>query len=172
MNFRMHPGIVPTFKEMMIIKQIPSTTKEDKYLKTNTVGYKILLLAVLIVFIGMLSWLFFGSYNITVQGYADVEEGIPAYLYVTAEDVDKIKPGMTVAIGNSYGTVVEKTAEYQSYEYLKALYGPNVDKLHVSPNKSYYCITTDITEEPSAYAPFTIIIETVSPIEYFSGGAK
>ena len=156
----------------MTIKQIPSTTEEDKYLKTNIAGYRILILAVLVVFVGMLSWLFFGSYNITVKGYADVEEGIPAYLYVAAEDVDKIRPGMTVAIGNSYGTVVDITEEHQDYEYLKALYGPSVDKLHVSPNKSYYLITTDITEEPSAYAPFTIIIETVSPIEYFSGGTK
>ncbi|MDO5828524.1 MAG: hypothetical protein Q4Q25_00085 [Methanocorpusculum sp.] len=156
----------------MTIKYIPSTTEEDKYLKTNTAGYKVLLLAVLFVFAGLLSWLFFGSYNITVQGYADVEEGIPAYLCVPAEDIDKIKPGMTVAIGNSYGTVQEIAERYGTYEDLKAIYGPNVDKLHVSPDKSYYSVTADITEEPSAYAPFTVVIKTVSPIEYFSGGMK
>lgn len=156
----------------MTIKQIPVTTEEDKYLKTNTAGYRVLLLAVFVVFAGLLSWLFFGSYNITVQGYADVEEGIPAYLYVPAEDIDKIIPGMTVAIGTSYGTVQEIAEQYATYEDLRSVYGPNVDKLHVSPDKSYYAVTADITEEPSAYAPFTVVVGTVSPIEYFSGGME
>ena len=156
----------------MTIKQIPVTTEEDKYLKTNTAGYRVLLLAVFVVFAGVLSWLFFGSYNITVQGYADVEEGIPSYLYVPAEDIDKISPGMTVAIGTSYGTVQEIAEQYATYEDLRSVYGPNVDKLHVSPDKSYYAVTADITEEPSAYAPFTVVVGTVSPLEYFSGGME
>lgn len=156
----------------MTIKQISVTTEEDKYLKTNTAGYRVLLLAVFVVFVGLLSWLFFGSYNITVQGYADVEEGIPAYLYVPAEDIDKIRPGMTVAIGTSYGMVQEIAERYATYEDLRSVYGPNVDKLHVSPDKSYYAVTADITEEPSAYAPFTVVVGTVSPIEYFSGGME
>ena len=156
----------------MTIKQIPSTTEEDKYLKMNTAGYRLLFLAMLIVLIGMLGWLFFGSYNITVQGYADVVEGMPAYLCVPAEDVDRIKPGMTVAIGNSHGAVLEVIEHYYTFEDLKVLYGPNVEKLHVTPDKSYYMIVADITQEPSAYAPFTVVIKTVSPIEYYTGGTE
>ena len=153
----------------MVIKE-PQTKKiKDKYPRRNIASYWILVLAAVLLLIGMLSWLIFGSYNLTVTGYADVIKGTSNYLYVQAEDVDKIATGMTAKIGDSKGTVTWIGKEYLTYDELKSIYGPSIKYLHLSTDKSYYEVFTDIQDEESGYLPYTIIYKTISPLDYFLG---
>ena len=153
----------------MVIRPQHRNKVKDKYLKKNVAGYWIAILSLVLLFVGLGSWMLFGSYNLTVTGYADVVQGIPAYVYVQSEDIDKIKPGMTVSIGNSKGKVANIVDGYLTYDDFFAVYGVNVKHLHIDKNKSYYEINADITEEPSGYLPYTIIYKTITPLEYFLG---
>lgn len=144
-----------------------SKTIKDKYLRKNNAGCRIVFFSLLILFIGMLSWLLLGSYNLTITGYADALDGI--YMYVPADEVDKIDVGMTVSIGNSKGKINFIGNEYCTYDDLVAIYGRTAKYLHISPEKSYYEVISDNVIDEPGYLPYIIIYETVSPMEYFFG---
>ena len=124
----------------MIIKLTKPKKGGDKYLKTNTVGYGVIILSAFIIIVGVVCWLFFGAYNETVNGYADVVYGRETYLLVESSEIDKVKIGMNVNIGNVRGKIIEIHDIYVTYDDMLDYYGPIADKFNMSKNKTYYKI--------------------------------
>lgn len=156
----------------MIIKLTKSEKDKDKYLKINNVGYGIVFLSCIIVLVGILCWLFFGAYNITINGYADVVLGRTTYCVVEAQDIDYVKVGMNINIGNVKGKIIEVEDEYYTYERIHNLYGPMIEKFNLSKNKSYYFVDADINNVSTGIKPFSIVVDTITPFEYYILGDK
>lgn len=147
----------------MIIKLSETTKGKDKYLRMNTVGYGVIILSVFFILLGILCWLFFGAYNITVNGYADVVYGRETFCAVEVEDIDKVKVGMDINIGNDRGKVTFVEKQYYTYERFGVIYGPIIKKFNLSPNKSYYFVYADISTSTTGIKPFSIVVDTVTP---------
>lgn len=153
-------------------KKIRSTVTDgtDRYLRVQRVRGWIILLAVIFLMIGGMVWLFFGSYNITVTGYAQILGKTCAFCAVPASDIDKVEPGMTVWADNCSGAVTRIEEAYYTYDQLINMYGHSADYMHFKENEVYYFADADIKEEFSGYSKYTIIIDTVTPFEFFFGG--
>lgn len=150
----------------------PAPSKGSKYLKMNSAGYGLIVLSAVLVAAGILCWLFFGVCNVTVEGMADVAEGRYGYCFVAAEDIDRVKEGMPVTIGNERGKVVAIDPTYYTCEFLKSGYGPAAEKLGLEENKSYYSVAVDIYAQTAGYKPYIIVVETMTPFAYYFAGGK
>ena len=144
--------------------------KTDSYLRTQRIRIWLVILAGLILASGVLAWLFFGTYNITVSGYAQVVKNANTYCVVSSTDIDKVKPGMTAWVDNFCGTVINIEEDLITYDQIVYLYGYSSKHLHVKEDETYYFVDLDITEADSGYRKYTIITDTVTPFEYFFGG--
>ena len=148
--------------------QKPDTIK-DKYLKKNVAGYWIVIVSLVLLFVSMLSWMLFGSYNLTVTGTAGAVEGTPATLFVSSDDIEKIQIGMVTNIGKSKGEVSWIGEEYYTYDDFFAVYGRSVKYLNIAEDKSYIEVLADITTEQTGYYPYTVVYKTITPLEHFLG---
>ena len=143
--------------------------KTDRYLRTQKIRIWIVIVAAVVLVVGALVWLFFGSINIKVTGYAQVLNETGTYCVVPSEDIDKIKAGMTVWVDDTEGKIIFVGEDYYTYDGLLALYGYSIKNLHVKENEVYYFADTDIIKDNSSYSKFTIIVDTVTPFEYYFG---
>lgn len=151
----------------MIIKLSKPKKGGDKYLKKNSIGYGVIVLSAFIIMIGIVCWLFFGTYNVTVNGYADVVYGRQTHLFVDSEDIDKVKVGMNVSVGNERGKIINIYDYYDTYENLFEIYGSVVDKFNLSKDKTYYAVVADIENDSTGIKPFSIVVDTVKPYKYY-----
>ena len=150
-----------------------SDRRKSKYFKTVSPGIMLLLIPVILLAAGFTVWLFSGSYNLTLNGYAYVMKDSCAYCYVEAGDINKVSEGMRVMIGNSKGKVTEIDPVSYGYEDYYAIYGVNAkQKLHMKENAEYYVITADIKMTSTGFREYTMITSTAVPYEYLAGGVS
>ena len=146
--------------------------KTDYYLRTQRIRGWIVNFAVGIIIAGMSAWLFFGSRNITVTGYAQILADMETCCVVSGSDIDKVKPGMTVWVANIKGQIIKiEESEYTS-DQLRSLYGDFFRYMQPEKDMVYYLAYADIRKDRSEQSSYTIITDTVTPFEYFFGGAK
>ena len=153
-------------------KKIENTPldRTDSYLRTQRVRVWVVILGVLVFASGVLIWLFFGSRNVTVSGYASIAGNVEACCLVPSQDIDKVSAGMTVWINNTRGTVTEIKDQYLDYSQILFMYGNSIGNLNIQEDEVYYPVYSDIVKEKSDYGKFTIITKTVTPFVYYFGG--
>ena len=144
--------------------------KTDSYLRTQRLRVWLVALAGAVLVSGLLVWLFFGAYNITVSGYAETIQGVCAYCAVPSAEIDRVQLGMTGWIDSHKGTVTHIDENCSTYDEIIHLYGFSAARFHVKQDETYYFVELDITQADSGYSRFTIITDTVTPFEYFFGG--
>lgn len=142
----------------------------DSYLRTQRIRAWIVAAAVLVLAAGALTWLFFGSCNITVTGYAYVSGNVETYCFVSSRDIDRVTPGMTVWVNNTKGKIMRVADHYYTYDQLLFLYGNSIANLHVKEDEVYYSVSADIRQDRSDFGKFTIITDTVTPFACYFGG--
>ena len=143
----------------------------EGYLHVQRIRIWFFVLAAVLMIVGGAVWMFFGSYNITVTGNAQIIANIGTYCFISSTDIDRVKPGMTAWVGDKCSTVKSVDDEYYTYEGLVALYGQSARRLHPEEGKAYYSVEIDSIEKTSGYSSVTIITDVVTPREYFFGGA-
>ncbi len=153
-------------------KQRPAPSEGgNHYLHTQKTRWWLVLLAALILLSGALCWMFFGSCNITVTGYAQVVKDLGTYCIIPSTDIGRVEPGMKVWVDNLGGTLTRLGDTYHTYEQMTDLYGYSAQHLRLREDETYYIADADIVEKESGYSRFTVVTGTVTPFEYFFGGA-
>ena len=169
-----------------------SSEQSDEYMKAPKVPGWTVAAAVLALAAGILCWLFTGSVNVTLSGPAHiidfsyynnpVKEGensdnplesineMGAYCFVPAEDINKIKPNMTVWIGNAKGYVARINPEYRTYDQMYSLYQSQIENLQLKKDEVYYVVIAALSNEEAGFSRYTIVLDTITPAQYLFGG--
>lgn len=130
-----------------------------------------MLATALLLISGFLFWIFFGACNTTVTGYAQVVKDLGTCCLIPSTDIDRVEPGMEVWVDNLRGTLTKIDDSFSTCEQIRDLYGYSAQHLHLKEDETYYLVDTDIVESESGYSRFTIVTGTVTPFEYYFGGA-
>lgn len=148
--------------------------KTDYYLKTVRIRYWLIWLAVAIVVASGILWFFLGSYNITVSGYGQVFSDTRQVYAVRMEQVDALKPGMEIWVGNARGKIENINYDILiNYSDLCEIYGKDIiDRTDIDENDVFYAFTATIPGISIGTHNYSVVAKTMTPYEYISGGTQ
>ena len=86
------------------LKYISSPEQINDYLKVTKPGVWAVLVAIIVLLVGLVIWGHF-AYIGTIDGYADVEDGIMVMYFNSPEYASSVKEGMKIQIGESISTI-------------------------------------------------------------------
>lgn len=95
------------------LKKISSPEELDEYIKVSNPGVWLILSAVIILLISLCVWGVFGKLETVVNAVGTVENGNMTAV-LSAENSDKVEPGMAVYLNGKAVGIVETLAENNS----------------------------------------------------------
>ena len=87
------------------LKYISSPEQINDYLKVTKPGVWAVLVAIIVLLVGLVIWGHFAYIGSTIDGYADVEDGIMVMYFNSPEYASSVKEGMKIQIGESISTI-------------------------------------------------------------------
>lgn len=150
------------------IDKISSPEELNDYIRVSNPGMWMLLLAVILVLLGMVTWGTFGKLETRISVPAKVEDG-RVVLYVEADDLLRVKNDQPVYITDFKGKVTGRgTQGTRAGEVLGDI---SLQEARIDKEEIVYEIDGEI-ECPNGIYIGEIVIDQVSPMSFLTGDAK
>ncbi|MCR5023802.1 MAG: hypothetical protein K6A90_05650 [Lachnospiraceae bacterium] len=150
------------------IDKISSPEELNDYIKVSNPGMWMLLIAVILVLLGMVTWGTFGRLETRISVPAKVDEN-KVVLYVEADDLLKVKAGQPVYIASFKGEVTELSGNgNKAGEVLGDI---SLQEAGFDKEDIVYEIDGEI-DCPNGIYLGEIVIDQVSPMSFLTGDAK
>ncbi len=150
------------------IDKISSPEELNDYIRVSNPGMWMLLVAVILVLLGMVTWGTFGRLETRISVPAKVDEN-KVVLYVEADDLLKVKAGQAVYITSFKGEVTELSVNgNKAGEVLGDI---SLQEAGFDKEDIVYEIDGKI-DCPNGIYLGEIVIDQVSPMSFLTGDAK
>lgn len=87
------------------LKYISSPEQINDYLKVTKPGVWAVLVAIIVLLVGLVIWGNFAYIGSSIDGYAEVEDGIMYMDFYSQEYAANVKEGMTISVGENNSTI-------------------------------------------------------------------
>lgn len=146
------------------IEKISSPEQLNDYIKVSNPSVWVILGAMIILLSSVCVWGFYGSLNTVISINGIVKDGILT-CYIDEKDIDKIKEGMLVKVGDFDGKInfiesvpkSKKTLEGELDEY---------QAYKLSLKEWNYKLLIDAAQVEDGIHPASIVLEAVKPMSF------
>lgn len=87
------------------LKYISSPEQINDYLNVTKPGVWAVLVAIIVLLVGLVIWGHFAYIGSSIDGYAEVEDGIMYMDFYSQEYAANVKEGMTISVGENNSTI-------------------------------------------------------------------
>lgn len=159
----MNPG-VNIFRKKSL-EYVSSPEHLTDYIKVSKPSVWLVLFATLLLLASAVVWSVFGSLPTTITVYAYVKTG-SATCYVDGDAAVKLKPGMTVRIGDAVGTVSSVAGQPESSAELRVKYGSDYLEATLKAGDWNFAVTSAVAGVPDGLYKMMITLDSVTPISF------
>lgn len=144
------------------MERISSPEQLNAYIRVSTPSVWLVLTAIVILLVGVCVWGVFGHMDTTLCAVAVAREQ-EVISYVKADDVQKVKAGDRVSIGDAQGSVLSVSAEPVRVDDTFTEYMRHVGELQAG--EWVYAVKLDVSAMEGVYAA-QIVTDSVSPMSF------
>ena len=144
------------------VDRVSSPEQLNEYIRVANPGVWMVLAAIVILLAGVVVWGFIGHLDTTLNTAVVCENG-EAVIYVKEADVEKVKVGMTVRVGENEYAISEIPTEPVRVDGTISEYAIHASGLTVGEWVFALKVTGDFTD---GVQKAEIVIESISPISF------
>lgn len=153
--------------ELFRKKAVSNPEQLNDYIKVAGPGVWLVICAVIVFLAAACVWSIFGVIDISVEtkGYSDGEN---IYCYLSDDDIQTIKEGMDVYIGQEKGTVDFVSEIPDNYSSITEKLGGEefVRALRISENEWRYFVNIKFPDADKGIVDISIVTDRISPVMY------
>ncbi|MGN0707936.1 MAG: hypothetical protein ACI4JC_08060 [Faecalibacterium sp.] len=143
-----------------IIDQLSSPEQLTDYIRVSSPAMWVILSGIILLLLGACVWGVFGRLDTTLQTAA-VSSSEELVILIREEDLEKLRPGMTVTVNGNEHAILETTARMMQVapDSLEAHYGSFEDG-------QWVCLAVLDGIEPEGIYSASILIESIAPMKF------